>query len=581
MRIFLIWLFSAACAAAADKPNILIMVSDDQGWWDVGVNGNPDIQTPVLDQLAADGVNMTRFYAAPVCAPTRAGLLTGRYALRGGIYNTRFGGDTLRLDVTLLPQILKAQGYRTGMFGKWHLGGHGPYRPENRGFDAALSFTHGHHERYYYPELQWNGEPVESRGYITDVFTDAAIEFLRDSGDQPFFLYVPYNVPHSPHYVDDAFIEPYLEKGLELRDARIYGMITQMDQAVGRLLGAVDDAGLRDDTLVVFLGDNGGVSRHTRLWLRGGKGSAFEGGIRIPAFFRWPGKIPAGKSVDAMASHLDLLPTLCELLGIDSPADQPLDGKSILPLLEAGGGESPHELLFHHWDRHRPRVDQGWSVTGKRWKRTYEGLYDLDADPGETTDVSKEHPDIAKQLLAAYRAYLAEALRETNLEPFPIPVGDEPVEIQSSWARVDGTHTTWASPGSGLTAGPDPLGDTAKADGINYTFAGYDWDTIDGWSKPGQSVLWRLDVTEAGRYRVTLSYGCSPADAGGVLRLEAGDERLDVKIGATPGANVFVRREAGEFQLPAGPVELTATVISAPGRELMTLNRIWLERIEK
>lgn len=581
MRTLLLTLLAAVALAAADKPNIVLIVSDDQGWWDVGVNGNTDIETPRLDRLAADGVNMTRFYAAPVCAPTRAGLMTGRYALRGGIYNTRFGGDTLRLDATLLPQILKQQGYRTGMFGKWHLGGHGPYGPESRGFDTALTFTHGHHERYYYPELQLNGKPVDSRGYITDVFTDAAIEFLRDNGDQPFFLYVPYNVPHSPHFVDDAFIEPYLEKGLALRDARIYGMITHMDQAVGRLLDAMDDEGLRENTLVVFLGDNGGVSRHNRLWLRGGKGSPFEGGIRIPAFFRWTGKIPAGESVDAMASHLDLLPTVCAILGIDPPSAQPLDGKSILPLLEAGGGESPHELLFHHWDRHRPRLDKGWSVTGGRWKRTFEGLYDLEADPGETQDVSAEHPEVAEKLFEAYRDYLAEASRQTNLEPFPIPVGDEPVEIQASWARVNGTHTTWSPPGSGLTAGPDPLGDPARANGINYTFAGYDWDSIDGWNKPGQSVFWRLQTARAGRYRVRLAYGSSPADAGGVLRLRAGEARLDVQVEATPGPNVFVRRDAGVIALPAGAVELKAEVVSSPGKELMTLNRIWLERIEE
>lgn len=569
---------SAACAlAAAEKPNIILMMSDDQGWWDVGVNGNRDIRTPVLDQLAGEGVNLTRFYAAPVCAPTRAGIMTGRYALRGGLYNTRFGGDTLRLGQTLLPEVLQKQGYRTGLFGKWHLGGHGPYRPENRGFDVALSFTHGHHERYFYPELELNGEPVESRGYITDVLTDAAIEFLRDSGDRPFFLYVPYNVPHSPHYVDDTFIEPYLAQGMDLREARIYGMITHLDGSVGRLLRAVDDAGLRDNTLVIFLSDNGGVSKHTRLWLRGGKASPFEGGLRVPAFFRWPGKIPAGKSTDAMASHLDLLATFCDILGVDPPADQ--DGKSLWPLLQAGHGDGPHERLFHTWDRHRPRLDKGWSVTDRRWKRTYEGLYDIEADAGEKHDLSKEHPAIAQEMADAYRDWLAEVTKDITLEPFPIPVSDAEVEIQASWARLNGTHTNWASPGLRMSAGPDPLGDQRKADGINYTFAGYDWDTIDGWNKPGQSVFWRLDVQQAGRYRVRLAYGCSPADAGGALALRAGEERLEIPVEATPGPNVFVRREAGEILLPRGPVELTAEVVRAPGKQLMTLNRIWLEKV--
>ncbi|MCB9383442.1 MAG: arylsulfatase [Bryobacterales bacterium] len=574
---WLLVLLALGTAWGAERPNILLMVSDDQGWWDVGVNGNADIATPTLDRLAGEGVNLTRFYAAPVCSPTRAGLMTGRYALRVGVYNTRFGGDSLRLSETTLAEVLRRAGYRTGVFGKWHLGGYAPYRPEQRGFDTALTFTHGHHERYNYPELMLDGRPVASRGHITDILADSAAAFIEQSGEQPFFAYVPFNVPHSPHYVDDSYIEPYLAKGLELREARIYGMITHMDEAIERLLGAVDRAGKRDETLVIFLGDNGGVSRHTRLWLRGGKASPFEGGLRVPAFFRWPGKIPAGKASDAMTSHLDILPTLCAILGVEPPAQ--LDGKSLWPLLEEGEGESPHERLFHVWDRHRPTTKRGWSVTEPRWKLTYEGLYDLEADRGEKHDVSGEHPEVAKRLHKAFVSWLAEVTKDLDFEPVPIPVtGAEPVLIEASWARVNGTHTTWASPGTKQSAGPDPLGDPKQKASVNYTFAGYDWDTIDGWSKPGEAVLWRLDVADAGEYEVVAAYGCDPADAGGTLRLSFGAAKLDAVIEATPERHVFETRPLGRLRLEAGPVELKAEVVSAPGKELMTLNRIWLRR---
>ncbi len=578
--LLLLAALAAASAAAAEHPNILLMVSDDQGFWDVGVNGNPDIETPALDRLARQGVNLTRFYAAPVCSPTRAGLMTGRYALRTGVYNTRFGGDSLRLSEVTLAEILEEAGYRTGIFGKWHLGGHEPYRPENRGFGTALTFTHGHHERYFYPELRLNGEPVASRGHITDVFADAAARFLSSSGGEPFFAYVPFNTPHSPFSVGDEYIEPYLGKGLALREARIYGLVTHMDRAIARLLDAVDAAGQRERTLVIFLGDNGGVSRHTRLWLRGGKGTPFEGGLRVPAFFRWPGKIPAGRTAAAMASHLDILPTICSILGVELPRGRTIDGKSLWPLLSKGAGESPHERLFHVWDRHRPSLEARWSVTEPRWKLTYEGLYDLEADRGEEHDVAAEHPAIVRRLRETFREWLAEATADLDFEPAPIRIGGrEAVEIQASWARLNGTHTTWSPPGGGQTAGPDPLGDPSERSGVNYTFAGYDWDTIDGWSRPGESVVWRLDVAEAGEYEAIAAYGCDPADAGGRLRIAVGGQRIETTVEATPGRNVYQTRTLGRLRLSRGPAELEAEVVEAPGRELMALNRIWLRRV--
>jgi len=572
----------ALCGSVSAGPNVLVLMSDDQGWWDLGANGNPDISTPNLDRLAAEGVNLTRFYAAPVCAPTRAGLMTGRYALRVGVYNTRFGGDSLALDETTLAEHLRAAGYRTGIFGKWHLGGRTRYRPENRGFDEALVFTHGHTERYYYPELAWNGRPVKARGYVTDVVSDAALAFMRQSEDErPFFAFVPYNTPHSPHFVDDRFLAPYLDKGLALRDARIYGQISQMDASIGGVLDALDAANLADDTIVLFLGDNGGISRHTRLGLRGGKASPFEGGIRTPFLARWPEKIPAGEHLDAMVSHLDVFPTLCELLGIDPPAGVVFDGKSFAPLLLAGEGESPHDYLVHSWDRHRPRLDRGWSVTGRRWKLTYDGLYDLENDPGEERDVAAEHPHVAAELRQVFVDWMADVTAGQRFQPPPIRIsGGGWIEIPMSWARVNGTHTTWGSPGSEQTGGPDRLGDPPPdATTVNYAFAAYDWDVIESWRRPGESVRWAIEVADPGVYEVEATYGCDPADAGGTLRLTAGHAALEAAVKATPSRTVFVRRKLGRLRFEAGADELAAQVVETPGKELMTLNQLRLRRV--
>ena len=580
LRPALLLLLAFTPLAAA--PNILILMSDDQGWWDLGANGNADISTPNLDRLASEGVNLTRFYAAPVCAPTRAGLMTGRYALRVGVYNTRFGGDSLSLDETTLAERLGAAGYRTGIFGKWHLGGRPGYRPEERGFDEALVFTHGHTERYYYPELAWNGRPVQSRGYVTDVISDAAVAFMTQPVDErPFFAFAAYNTPHSPHFVDDRFLQPYLDKGLELRDARIYGQISQMDQSIGRVLDALDDAGLARETIVLFLGDNGGVSRHTRLGLRGGKGSPFEGGILTPFLARWPDQIPAGKRIDAMVSHLDVFPTVCDLLGIDPPSGVRLDGKSAAQLLLDGDGASPHDALFHTWDRHRPRLDSGWSVTTPRWKLTYEGLYDLENDPGEERDVSTEHPEIAADLRRRFTDWMADVTAGQSFAPPPIEIaGDDWIEIPMSWARVDGTHTTWGSPGSEQTGGPDRLGDPPPRAAVNYAFAAYDWDTIEGWNRPDEAVRWAIHVVEPGVYEVEATYGCDPADAGGRLRLSAGDSSLQATVDSTPSRTVYSRRPLGRLALHGDADELAAAVVETPGKELMTLNKLWLRRVQ-
>lgn len=561
---------------------VIIMV-DDAGWWDFGANGNPHIETPHIDRLAAEGVNFTNFHAQPVCAPTRASLMTGRHYLRTGVYNTRFGGDTMRASEVTLPSILRNHGYRTVLAGKWHLGAYAPYAPHNRGFEESLSQAHGHLERYWHPDqFRRNGRSVETRGHITDVLTDAAINAVRRRDPRPFFLFLSYNVPHSPHYISDEYVQRYLAKGLPLTQAQIYGQITHCDRGVGRLLAALDKEKLRDNTIVMFLSDNGGVSTFFNGGLRGRKASAFEGGTRVPFFARWPGRFPAGARVPAMACVQDILPTVCELTGAPLPHGVSLDGESIAGLMRRGRGDSPHDYLYAIWDRFQPRIDRSqWSIRGRRYKLVREQLFDLDTDPGERVDIAAVRPDIAREMRERFAAWLEEVTSGQTFEPPPIPVGhpdENPVEIQASWARIHGSHVTWAS------ASVDPgkeerLGDPAAGSAVNYTFAGYDWDTIDGWKNPGETATWKLDVWSAGVYDVTVSYGCDPETAGGMFRISASGNAVEAEVRATPSRNVFETRPAGALRLAKGAATLEVSVVG-PGRgqELMTLNRIWLRK---
>lgn len=560
---------------AADKPNILFVLTDDQGWWDVGMRGNNDIDTPVMDRLASEGVDFTRFYAAPVCAPTRAGLMTGRYCFRTGLYNTRFGGDTLGINEITIAQQLKQAGYRTGCFGKWHLGKYAPYQPHHRGFDEFLGHYHGHIDEYDYPDqLVHNGKPVEARRYVTDLFTDAAIEFMESNRERPFFCYVPFNAPHSPFVVGtshdgqargDLLINKYLKRGLALREARIYAMIDIIDQNLGRLLDTLDRLEIADNTVVLFMTDNGGVSKHYKAGLNGNKASVYEGGVRVPLFVRWPGHFPAGGEIDAQCSHVDLFPTFCELADAEIPDDRKIDGRSLLPLLDAGEGREHHEYVYHAWDRYFPNPDRRWAISDQRWKLMCQvgtgvtateknwRLFDLADDPGEKANVIRQHPEIVSRLRTEFVRWFDDVTDGVKYQPVPIPVGhpDELlVEIQPSWAKWHGKN-------------------------IQYVFRGYDWDTIEGWKEPGEHATWNLDILRDGEYEVVMTYGRS-ARGGGTLRIGVGSETLDITPPATPTADVFEEVPVGTLTLSAGLRVLKAEAVNTYGSELMRLNRIFL-----
>ena len=569
-------------AGAYARPNIVLIVTDDQGWWDIGSHGNADIETPNLDRLASESVELTRFYVQPVCAPTRAGLMTGRHYLRTGLYNTRFGGDTLHLDEVTIADTLSEAGYRTGIFGKWHLGEYRRFHPRQRGFEEAIFFSAGHTERYWEPDaLVRNGKPVHVRGHITDVLTDAASTFVRSSDDRPFFLLLTYNVPHSPLQVSDALHEKYRAKGIDSRDARIYGLVEQCDAAIGRLLGAIDAEGLRDETVVFFMSDNGGVSRHFRAGLRGGKGTVYEGGVRSPFYARWPGRFEAGRKTRARGSHLDLYPTLLEVAGIAVPSGLQIDGQSLLPVLTAKSEKGPHERLFHNWDRHAPSIRSRWAIAGPRYKLVGEELYDLEDDPGEQRNIAADHPELAEAMRKEFIEWLAEMTEGRSFEPVPIPVGDaleDPVDLLPSWARHKGRHASVTQPYHREPARPAPLGALPVEEGTVYTFGAYYWDTIEGWREPGESVRWAVDVAEEGEYDVTLVYGCDIADAGGKFEVIGGGGVLRATVRSTPGRTFFEPHKVGALHLPKGVSEVEIRVVSAPRLDLMALNRVRVGR---
>jgi len=547
-----------AAGSAQVRPNVVLIMTDDQGWWDVGVHGNEIIETPVMDSLARAGVSLTRFYASPVCTPTRASLMTGRYYHRTGAIDTFMGRDTMRADEVTIGQVFQKHGYRTGQFGKWHLGRYMKYHPNNRGFNEYFGFwQYGFINRYDdSDELFHNATPVITTGYVTDVLTDAAISFVRANQKQPFLLYLPYNAPHYPYLVPDPYIKKYLDKNLPLGEARIYGMITRIDENIGRLLKVIDDAGLTDRTVVIFMSDNGGVSKYFQAGLRGNKGSVYEGGVRVPFFARWPEHFPAGLKIDALAQHIDVFPTLCELIGAPPPADRKIDGKSLLPLIESGGGTSPHEYLFHQWCRLRPDPNKNWAARNRRYKLANGELFDLQTDPGETTDIAGRHPEIARALRQAFEKWFAEVTAGQDYARAAIQVGREdenPVEID----------LTWGEPGE--KARPQ--------------YRHYNRDTIENWSEPGDAVRWKIDVVHSGKYEVTLTYGCPPGEGGSRFRISAGNAHLDAAVERTAGREVYRPVVAGTIDLPAGPATLEMKPLSITGRELMVLHKIRLRRL--
>ncbi len=401
------------------RPNIVIILSDDQGYGDVSYQTHPpEVSTPAIDDLASEGVVFTNGYAsAYVCAPTRAGLLTGRYQQRFGFYRAADSRQGLPLDEVLLPELLKKEGYRTGIFGKWHLGLEPPYHPLKRGFDEFYGFLgHGAHDYFdlsckennIHNCIYRNDQIIDDEGYLTDNLAREASAFIRKNAaaSQPFFLYLPFNAVHWPLQAPEGDVAKY-DTGDKERDV-LMGMIYRMDLAVGRVIATLKETGEYHNTLIFYFSDNGGAAR-TRANnkpLRDYKQSTYEGGIRVPFFVSWPGHIKAGVSNEPVIS-LDITPTICSVLGIPLPSDRIYDGRNLTPALQGNLEQPLHPQLF--WDGNEGH----WAIREGDWKLVFDrkgnlGLFNLKEDIGEQKNLSDAHPERVKELNEKYLEWRGE-----------------------------------------------------------------------------------------------------------------------------------------------------------------------------
>ena len=419
---------SSLLKAADARPNIVILLADDQGWGDLSVHGNTNLATPNIDSLARDGAMFERFFVCAVCAPTRAEFLTGRYHPRSGVRGVSTGQERMNLDERTLAQTFKAAGYSTGAFGKWHNGSQHPYHPNARGFDEFYGFTSGHWGHYFDTEMDHNGQLVKGKGYIIDDEAEHAMRFIEQNRTKPFLCYVPFNSPHSPMQVPDRFFKKFADYQPKMLDSvagrediamtrAALAMCENIDWNVGRVLAKLDELKLRENTIVFYFSDNGPNSWRWNGGMKGRKGSVDEGGLRVPFLMRWPGHIKPGTRIANIAAAIDILPTLSELTGVTIDSKKPLDGRSLRPLLTGERVDWAERTIFTLQGRRISARTQNYRLDadGK--------LFDMVRDPGQTADVATERPEVAARLRKAVADWSREMLPMVGQDDRPYTVG--------------------------------------------------------------------------------------------------------------------------------------------------------------
>lgn len=517
---------------ASARPNVVLIMTDDQGYGDLGLHGNPKIRTPYLDRLAKQGIELTHFYVSPVCSPTRASLLTGRYNYRTGAIDTYLGRSLMYRDEVTVAEMLRAAGYRTGIFGKWHLGDNYPLRAIDQGFDEALVNRGGGigqasdppgGSHYTDPILQHNGRGLQTKGYVSDVITNAAMAFIaKEERQPPFFVYLAFNCPHTPLEAPEEEYRQYRKMDLSngrfppagqpLPEktntddiARVYAMVSNIDANVGRLLAQLDKLHLTRNTIVVFLTDNGPPQPRYNAGLRGRKGSVYEGGIRVPCFVRWPARLPADKKIDATAAHIDLLPTLLSACDVEKPAGVALDGVDLMPLLSGQQQSLPERTLCFQWHRGDvPEMNRACAARRGRFKLLQPlgsngealpaalkfELYDIEADPYELHDLAAAQPDVVARLRRDYETWFKNVSSTRGYAPPKIVLGtlhENPVVLTRQDLR-----------GAGAVGVLDSNGH------------------------------WEVEVATAGKYDVTLSFDA--ASNAGTANFSFGGVRREAPI---------------------------------------------------
>lgn len=431
---------------AGRRPNIILVMTDDQGKGDLSCMGNPDLKTPNLDKLRTLSTSFTDFHVSPTCAPTRSAIMSGRHEFRNGVTHTILERERMALSTITIAQVLQKAGYSTGIFGKWHLGDEEPYQPHNRGFEEV--FIHGaggigqrypcscadappnNQNTYFDPVIRHNKTFVKTKGFCTDVFFQQALAWVKErkDKDKPFFVYLTPNAPHGPMIAPAKYKKPFLDAGFDKNTAGRYGMIANIDDNMGLMMEKLKEWKLEENTLLIFMTDNGQAGRRGRkngkpyaifaAGLRAGKGSPYEGGTRVPAYWRWKGVLGEGKKINTLSAHIDLYRTFTELAGGTIPKDaQKIDGVSLIPYLEDPTGDWKDRYLFTHRGRWAKGSDpnkakfNGCAVRSSQFRLVNNTeLYDISDDPGEKTNVIDKHPEMVKKMRAAYDEWWKETL---------------------------------------------------------------------------------------------------------------------------------------------------------------------------
>ena len=579
--LFVVLFAFSVVDAAHERPNVIVILTDDQGWGDLSIHGNSAIETPNIDRLARDGVRFDRFYVSPVCSPTRAEFLTGRHHVRCGVYETSEGGERVNPDETMIGEIFQKAGYKTAAFGKWHSGMQYPYHPNARGFDEFYGFCSGHWGNYFSPMLEHNGQMVKGNGFVIDDFTERAMDYIETNRDEPFFVYLPYNTPHSPMQVPDRWwnkfkdmelTQDHPKKKFEKEDhtRAALAMCENIDWNVGRLLAKLDELNLAENTIVLYFCDNGPNGERWNGGMRGRKGSTDEGGVRSALFVRWPAKIKAGTGIPQICSAMDLMPTLAEMAGIEVTGTKPLDGISLASLLDGDSRDWKSRTLVHHW---QGRV----SVRTQRYRLDHQGnLYDMQEDPGQTRSINDREPEISASLKKVAAKFGAEMLVNygKTFDKRPFVIGHPNAKRTQIPAR------------DGIGHGNIKRSNRWPNDSF-----------FENWTSLDDSITWDCEVGKTGTYKVELFYTCPAADIGSIVELSFNDDMLTGKITEPhdpPLTGIehdrykriesyvkeFKRMTLGKIRLKQGKGTLTLRALEMPGSQVMDFRLMLLTRID-
>lgn len=526
-------------------PNVVLVITDDQGYGDLSCHGNPILKTPNIDRHYHRSVRLDNFHVSPLCAPTRSAIMTGRYPLRNGCWATAWGRSLLRRDETTLADVFTAGGYATGLFGKWHLGDNYPYRPHDRGFQEVLAHKGGgvgqvpdYWGNNYFDDTYFrNNDPEQCKGYCTDIWFDEGMKFIERNKDKPFFCMISTNAPHWPYLVEERYAAPYRDND-DVLCAEFYGMVANIDENFGRLMNHLDTLGLTDDTILIFMTDNGpdraASFNGEKGWndgMRGSKGSYYDGGHRVPFLAHWPnGGWKDGREIDALISHIDLLPTLIDICNLPAPPQACFDGINVAPLLRGEIQELPERFIFvQKHQSHLPPKKWNNAVLYGPWRLVHgKELYNIEKDSAQRNNVADQYPEIVEQLRSAHQTWWKEVSPQLEV-PCPITIGDE----AENPCRLDAM---------------DILGDMV-------------WKQEDIIAAKQSSGTWAIDVARAGRYTFRLQRWPDELN----LPIDAVIDNIDCRGIHPVKAKIRIGEQQRESPVTSGEKAVTFTLHLEPG----------------